>query len=296
MERTLRRSVLLDLATGVVAITLVVGTGILSQTMGSDLRATCLATAAAFFVAGLLRGVGGVRNVWLKGLLVSCGGFLGTAALIMNNGFHRLSVPVALAFLAVLLAVAGIRARRLWTVSRRASWALGLGSLVGATAAVVALVPALAVYSSLEQTGRAAPSYTLTTFDGRTVRSAELQGRVVMLAFWASWCLPCTWELPELERVYQRFRGNPAVVLLAVDTAWRGETAALGKRYLARRGLQIPGAFDNGEAARAFGVDALPTLVLIDQAGRSRVTHIGYDASEQLESLLTTHIEALLRQ
>ncbi|MFI5166724.1 MAG: TlpA family protein disulfide reductase [Thermoanaerobaculales bacterium] len=296
MERTLRRSVLLDLAAGVVAITLVVGTGILSRTMGSDLRATCLATAVAFFVAGLLRGVGGVGNVWLKGLLVSCGGLLGTAALIMNNGFHRLSVPVALAFLAVLLAVAGIRVRRLWTISRRASWALGLVSLAGATAAVFALVPALAVYASLEHGGRSAPSYTLTTFDGRTVRSSELQGRVVMLAFWASWCLPCTWELPELERVYQHFRGNPAVVLLAVDIGWSGETAVRGKRYLDRRGLQIPGAFDNGEAARAFGVDALPTLVLIDQSGRSRVTHFGYDASEHLDSLLTSDIEALLRQ
>lgn len=296
MEHTSRGSVLLDLAAGVVAIALVAGGGILSQTMRSDLRAMCLATAAAFFIAGVARGAGGLRNVWLKGLLVSSGGLLGTVVLIMSNGFHALPVSVALALLAVLLAVAGIRARRLWTLSRRASWALALGSLAVATAAVLALVPGLAAFASLEYGGGAAPSYTLTTFDGTTVRSADCRGHVVMLAFWASWCPPCTWELPELEQVYQHFRGNTAVVIVAVDTGWRGETAVRAKRYLARKGLQIPAGFDGGETARAFGVVGLPTLILIDKAGRRRLTHIGYDASEHLASRLTSHIETLLRR
>ena len=126
------------------------------------------------------------------------------------------------------------------------------------------------------------------------MRSSDLRGHVVVLAFWATWCLPCYWELPELEPVYRRYRSNPEVVFLVVDADWGGETAEKAKAFLARKKLDLPGAYDNGGAARALGVDSLPTVVMIDQEGHVRMTHYGYDASEHVGSVVSRSIEELL--
>jgi hypothetical protein len=77
--------------------------------------------------------------------------------------------------------------------------------------------------------------------------------------------LPCRWELPEIETVYRRFQNDPRVIILAVDAGWQGETVGKAKEFLARKKLQLPAAFDNNGAARALGVDSLPTVILIGQ-------------------------------
>jgi thiol-disulfide isomerase/thioredoxin len=167
-------------------------------------------------------------------------------------------------------------------------------SLLFAALAVFLLVPRLSSYSAYEAQDNSSPSFSLLAND-HTMSSAEFRGRVAVLAFWTSWCLPCGKELPELQRVYTRFRSNPRVVFFAVDTGWGGETAEAGRRYLARRRLELPMAFDAGPAAQALGVDALPGLVLIDPTSHVRFVHFGYDVSENLEGALTSKIETLLR-
>ncbi len=251
-------------------------------------------TATAFFFAGLVRGRAGADNIWLKGLLVGSGGILGTAALIMNDGFHRLPIPAALTVTAVLLAAAGVQTRRFWNLARGKSWLLGLASLGAMASVVFTLVPTLAIYSSLKNIDGPTPSFTLSALDGSTVRSSDLRGHVVVLAFWTTWCLPCHWELPELEPAYRHFQGNPEVVFWAVDMDWGGDTAEKAKKFLARKKLILPGAFDSGGAARALGVDSLPTVVLIDQEGRVRMVHYGYDASEHVGSVVSKSVERLL--
>jgi peroxiredoxin len=100
-------------------------------------------------------------------------------------------------------------------------------------------------------------------------------------------------EMPELQRVYTRFQSDPGVAFLAVDTGWEGETPEMGKRRLAQHHLSIPVAFDSGSAAKALGVDGLPTLFLIDRNGNVRYVHHGYDTSEHLEQALAAEIEKL---
>lgn len=289
------RWILLDLAAGLVAIVAVVGVSVRATFVGSDLRALFAITAAAFYLAGVARGRERRLVVWLRGLLVSCPGLLGTAALIMNDGLHRLPIPIAVSLTAILFTIAGLQTRRLWLEARPRGVALAAVSM-GALVLVVTLVQPLVVRASLHRVNRAVPPFELATFAGDTVRSVDLRGKVVVLAFWASWCLPCHWEMPELAATFASLRGDSSVAFLAVDAGWGGETMERGRRYLARRRVDLPAAFDSGGAAAALGVHALPTVVFLDAAGRVRFEHYGYDRSERASVLYLGCVRALQRE
>ena len=289
-----RSSVWLDVLAGVVAIAVVVGGSIAFHRIGSDFRGIYTLTAAMFFLAGVARGRGFAGNLWWKAVRVSIGGLLGTAALIMNNGFHRLSVIGGLVVVALAVSAAGVVARRDWPVSRGRSLAVAAMTAALAAIVILAVVPRMSESSAFEALDRPAPAFHVIAGD-RSIGLADLHGRVTVLAFWASWCLPCIRESPELERVYQRFRNNSRVAFYAVDTAFLGDqTAEDGQRFLQNHHLELPMAFDAGEAARALGVDGIPTLFILDGNGRIRYVHHGYDGSESMETALADRIGQLL--
>jgi len=294
MESGPRKSRVIDIFAGFIAICVVLATSISIHAIGSDLRALFAITGTAFFFAGLARGRSVVHNTWSHGLLVSCPGFLGTAAMIMNDGFHRLLIPIALAVAAISLTVSGIKARQLWSSSRNRSWTLCVASFSALALVVLVMVPRLSSLASLKHLHGSVPTLALSGLDGSPVKPSDLRGHVVVLAFWTTWCLPCQWELPELERLYKHFQNNPGVTFWAVDADWGGETAAKAKLFLESKHLNMPAAFDSGGAARALGVESLPTMVILDQQGQVRITHYGYDASEHLETVVSEAIESLL--
>jgi thiol-disulfide isomerase/thioredoxin len=286
-------SALQDLSAGLVAVAVVVGGGFVSPRVGSDFRGMFALTSAAFFLAGLARGGTPAGNLLWKTILVSLGGILGTATLLMNNGMHRLFMPAGLGVIAIAASAAGLYARRCWRGARLRSLAFAVLS-AGALAAVsLFLVPALSTYSAFEELDRVPAPFILTS-NGHAIDSDAFYGRVTVLAFWASWCLPCSKELPEIQTVYERFQANSRVKFYAVDMGWNDETAEVGKAFLARHNLTLPFAFDAGPAAKSLGVDAIPTVILMDTKGRTRYVHHGYDTSESLAAALSVKIEQLL--
>lgn len=289
-----RRWVLLDLAAGLIAILFVVGVSVRATFVGSDLRALFAITAVAFFLAGLARGRDERLNLVLRGLLVSCPGLLGTAALIVNDGLHRLPIPIAVSLTAIAFTIAGLQTRRWWRASRPRAVALAAACLA-ALAVEVALVRGLVIGASLHRVDRAAPAFALTTLEGDTLRSDALRGRVVVLAFWATWCLPCRWEMPELESACARLRADSSIVFVAVDAGGEGETAERVRRFLARHPAALPVAYDGGATAAALGVHALPTVLLIGPDGRIGYEHYGYDRSERVAEVIVNGVRALQR-
>src|SRR5580765_2189986 len=105
------------------------------------------------------------------------------------------------------------------------------------------------------------PALALTDLDGKAWSLAMLNGRPVLLNFWASWCEPCRTEMPSLELLQTRHE-KAGLVILSVNYQ---EPLPQIRRFVDTTALSLPVLRDSdGSAARAFGVRAFPTTVAID--------------------------------
>jgi cytochrome c biogenesis protein CcmG/thiol:disulfide interchange protein DsbE len=114
--------------------------------------------------------------------------------------------------------------------------------------------------------GRPAPDFSLRTLDGtETVRLSELRGQVVVINFWASWCVECRVEHPALQAAWQRYRDR-GVTLVGIPFQDR---LADSRRYAAETGGGWPLVEDPGSAtALAYGVYGVPETVFVGPDGR----------------------------
>jgi len=120
---------------------------------------------------------------------------------------------------------------------------------------------------------RSAPAVGLHLTDGTIVHPADFKGRVVLIDFWASWCPPCKTSFPELDTLYQSYRGR-GLEVLAINVDERRKDA---DAFLADHAHVMPVVFDpKGESALAFAIRGMPSSVVIDRAGNIRFTHMGY--------------------
>lgn len=137
--------------------------------------------------------------------------------------------------------------------------------VVVAVALLAAFGLAIRRSSATIEAGAAAPAFTLETFDGESVTLADLRGKVVVLNFWASWCLPCAEEAADLERVWQDYRER-GVVVLGVDYT---DTRPAAAAYLEQHGISYPNGMDRANKISVkYKVSGVPETVVIDQAGR----------------------------
>jgi cytochrome c biogenesis protein CcmG, thiol:disulfide interchange protein DsbE len=120
--------------------------------------------------------------------------------------------------------------------------------------------------------GRAAPAFTLTLFDGRSLRLTDLRGQIVFLNFWASWCPPCRAEAPALEATWQRVQ-DQSVVFLGINTQDEEERA---RAFLDEFDITYANGRDpGGRIAIDYGVWGLPETFVIGPDGRITYKHIG---------------------
>jgi thiol-disulfide isomerase/thioredoxin len=124
---------------------------------------------------------------------------------------------------------------------------------------------------------RMAPAFAVTTVDGKRVSLDDLQGKVVLIDFWATWCGPCREALPNIQKIAQKFQGQPLVILsVSLDrdeSKWKDFIAKNNMTWLQYR----DGGFE-GSLAHLFSVNAIPHTFTIDADGVLQDEHIG-DAS-----------------
>jgi peroxiredoxin len=141
-----------------------------------------------------------------------------------------------------------------------------------AACAAVAIFAASA--SSAIAPATAAPDFTLHTIGGgANLRLKEQRGRVVMVNFWATWCGPCRQEMPQLNRLYEKYKAS-GFVLLGVnvddDTGKAAEVAA-------KLGVTFPVLLDTDKTvSKMYDLSTMPSTVLIDRDGKVRYVHRGY--------------------
>ena len=117
-----------------------------------------------------------------------------------------------------------------------------------------------------------APSFTLTLFDGRTVNLNDLQGKAVLLNFWASWCVPCRAEARALEAAWQKYKDRD-VVFLGVNIQDKEEDA---RAFMKEFGITyLNGHDESGKIAIDYGVWGIPETFFIDPPGRITYKHAG---------------------
>ena len=119
------------------------------------------------------------------------------------------------------------------------------------------------------------PAFRLLEFPGARHRSLDdYAGSLVVLNFWATWCGPCTTEMPALEALWRRYRSRGLVVLaVSVD---RGAAPTIVEPYLRQHGLTFPVLLDpDMGAAREWRVTGLPATFLVAPGGAIRGAAIG---------------------
>jgi peroxiredoxin len=111
-----------------------------------------------------------------------------------------------------------------------------------------------------------APEFTLPAVSGAATDLRQFRGRLVLLTFWATWCLPCVEEMPGLERLHREFSGQ-GLAILAVSIDVQG--AEVVAPFWRKTGHTYSVLLDPRQhVATRYGAWALPTAFLIDRAGR----------------------------
>ena len=109
-----------------------------------------------------------------------------------------------------------------------------------------------------------APDFTLPNLEGKKIALKDFHGKLVLLNFWASWCLPCREEMPAMERLYQRYK-DKGFVILGVNIKDEKKSAL---SFVKELKITFPIAFDpKGEVGLLYGAWGLPTTYLIDAKG-----------------------------
>jgi len=130
------------------------------------------------------------------------------------------------------------------------------------------------------------PAFSVTTMDGKQVSMDELQGKVVLLDFWATWCEPCREAMPHIRKVAKKFEGQPLVILsVSLDSDEQKWKEFVGKNEMTWPQYR-DGGF-TGPIATMFGVKSIPHTYTIDVDGVLQEEHIGDSSVEgKLKKLL----------
>jgi thiol-disulfide isomerase/thioredoxin len=171
------------------------------------------------------------------------------------------------------------------------------GLLVVALAVAVGGVDAWHAAQNFSRMGPLPPGEPLSAFrvalvDGGEFTSEQLQGRVTVVTFWATWCPACRSELEDLDEIDDALAGDD-VQFLAVN--WEGRDVPARARpkiaasYRAQADLGLPVAWDDGSMAAALRVGPIPHTVVVDRRGMLRHVHQGRVSA----STITEEVEAL---
>ncbi len=170
----------------------------------------------------------------------------------------------------------------------RASVALGTLAVLGAL--VAQITQPATVRAEKAKPNSPAPAWELKDIEGKTIKSADFSGKVVILDFWATWCGPCRMEVPGFVSLQKKY-GKDGLVIVGVSLDEEG--AAVLKPFIKKHSINYTIVVGDEKVSKAFGgVDALPTTFIIDRNNVIVSQHVGYAP----EATFAKEIKPLLKQ
>jgi thiol-disulfide isomerase/thioredoxin len=165
---------------------------------------------------------------------------------------------------------------------RLQAWIVALGA--GLAAALP--LPALS-----QDVGKPAPNFDMSS-GGKTVRLADLKGRVAYIDFWASWCGPCKMSFPWMNEMQAKY-ADKGLMIISINVDKKREDA---EKFLASTPAKFAVVYDpSGKIAERYQPKGMPTSFLVGADGIVRAVHVGFRESDrqELEREITAALTAV---
>lgn len=267
---------LIALGMGILVLGIVFGLALLSS---ADIRVIYIAGAVALLGCAMWLGASG-RSDWIAaGLLVLP--LFAVFVLVVLGQIPALWFVLLFWAIAVtigLFVVEAVRARG----RRGLTVVIALAALLVCSLwFCVSYFPKLLADKLNNFTSASAPSFALQPVSGGSAPTAWKPGKPLVMDFFATWCVPCKAELPELQAAYSDLSHSSDIQFVLVGSDVGGDTPERVRAFAKKQGITIPLAFDPGCRVRnKFGTLGLPSIIVIDRTGQVRLIRQGYNPAE----------------
>lgn len=130
-------------------------------------------------------------------------------------------------------------------------------------------------------------AFNLKTLDGKLLASADLKGKVVIVNHWGIWCGPCVQEMPEFQKLHEKYKTDTNVVILSINN---DQNPADVPKWMQKNKYNFNVLFDDGYLSKA-GINTFPTTWFVDKDGRIAFVKVGW--TQKLTEEFSWRIEAL---
>lgn len=166
----------------------------------------------------------------------------------------------------------------------KSRWKVSMGLVAVATIGYLIGLSQGPHTGDLPQTSRTTADFALPDLSGKTVRLSDFKDRVVLVDFWATWCLPCLAELPDLMALYRKYKDRGfTIVGISMDDMGKEVVGP----FVRENQVPYPILLTGLDPVEGYPVRGLPTAYLIDRRGHVVKKYVGFKSPEGLEQDVT---------